>query len=82
VWWVLYNRDALLVFNGLDNLRRIHESDFESSELTLSDWDDEEVPVEFRDILPQVTKLQKRFLIASCGLSLTSEGTFNLFELP
>ncbi|KAL2832190.1 hypothetical protein BJY01DRAFT_254008 [Aspergillus pseudoustus] len=72
MWWVLYNRDALLVFNGLDNLRRIHDTDFDTAELTLDDWDEESVPAEFQDILPQVTNLQKHFLVASCGLSLTS----------
>ena len=73
VWWVLYNRDALLVFNGLDNLRRIHDTDFDTLELTLEDWDNGTIPEEFEDILQPVTKLQKSFLVASCQLSLISE---------
>ncbi|KAL2703936.1 hypothetical protein AAEP93_005007 [Penicillium crustosum] len=70
VWWVLYNRDALLVFNGLDNLRRIHDTDFDTLELTLEDWDNGTIPEEFEDILQPVTKLHKSFLVASCQLSL------------
>lgn len=73
IWWVLFNRDALLVFNGLDNLRRIHETDFDTSALTLDDWDVEEIPTELNDLLPPITKLQKSFLVASCKLSLTSK---------
>lgn len=73
LWWVLCNRDALLVFNGLDNLRRIHETDFDTSALTLDDWDEEEIPTELKDILPPITRLQKSFLVASCKLSLTSK---------
>ncbi|KAF9889082.1 hypothetical protein FE257_008059 [Aspergillus nanangensis] len=72
IWWVLYNRDALLVFNGLDNIQRIHETDFDTSELTLEDWEDGDIPADFTSILPPVTLLQKHFLIESCKLSLMS----------
>lgn len=69
IWWVIYNRDALLVVNGLDNLRRLHDCDFDTAELIEADWEEETIPVQYQHILPPFTDLQKIFLIESCKLS-------------
>lgn len=73
IWWVIYYRDALLVVNGLDNLRRLHDGDFDTPELTEADWNEEVIPFEFKHILPETTRVQKLFLIESCKLSRISK---------
>ncbi|EXJ66163.1 uncharacterized protein A1O5_10779 [Cladophialophora psammophila CBS 110553] len=67
LWWVIYNRDALLVSSGLDNARRIHDSDFDTSELELSDWPEENITEDVADVLRPISRLQKLFLIESCA---------------
>jgi len=69
LWWIIYYRDALLVSNGLNNVRRIHDSDFDTAALDISDWEEETIPDRFAHVLPSITTLQKVFLIESCKLS-------------
>lgn len=74
IWWVLYNRDTLLAVSGLDNLRRLHDRDCDTDELTELDWGEEEetIPEQFKDILPPISLLHKVYLIENCKLARIS----------
>lgn len=78
IWWVLYTWDALLALNGMDNMRRFHANDFDTSHLTEVDWD-EQIPTTLRGFLQPFTTFDKSYLIYSCKLSLISESTNLIF---
>ncbi|KAH0842469.1 hypothetical protein AYO21_10772 [Fonsecaea monophora] len=83
IWWVLYDRDTLLTISGLDNLKRFDERYCDTVPLEESDWEDEdEVPAEFRDILPPVTRVQKAFMMEYSKLSIISGYFIRDFKTP
>jgi hypothetical protein len=73
IWWVLYNRDILLTVSGLDNIRRLQDSDCDTAMLTEADWDEREIPQRFQVLLPHLPRLQKTYVVENCKLSVISE---------
>jgi hypothetical protein len=73
IWWMIYNRDTLLHLSGFGNVRRLHDIDFDTAELTEADWEMEDIPEQFKYILPPITRLHKVVLIENCKLSRISE---------
>ncbi|EXJ74998.1 uncharacterized protein A1O5_01694 [Cladophialophora psammophila CBS 110553] len=83
IWWVLYNRDTLLTISGVDNLRRFNDRYCDTAPLTESDWEeDTEIPVQFRDILCPIPRLQKLFMVEYSKLSIISGLFIRDFKTP
>lgn len=82
LWWVLYNRDLTNSIAGLDNVRRISEGAFDTSELTDDDWEDDPIPDRFKHIIHPITKRHKSFLIANCRLSRITAVFLEHFKTP
>jgi Fungal specific transcription factor domain len=73
IWWVLYYRDNILVISGHENLQRIRDSDFDTSPLEISDFEDENAEDRLKSVLPEFPLLQKIYLVEACKLSVISE---------
>lgn len=73
LWWLLYNRDCLTVTIGIDNVRRIHDDDFDISDVTEADWTRETIPQRFVHIVRPTTRLQRLFFMENCKLSRLSQ---------
>jgi hypothetical protein len=69
IWWVLYIRDSVVTLSGHDNVRKIHDSDFDTTELTEDDWPVEIIPAQLEHIIPPSVPLQKIFVVQNCKLS-------------
>lgn len=69
IWWVLYNRDLLLAVSGLNNVRRLNDSDFDTTDLTEDDREEELIPERFGHILSPVTPLHKIYLVENSKLA-------------
>ncbi|OQV06035.1 Fungal specific transcription factor domain-containing protein isoform 1 [Cladophialophora immunda] len=81
IWWVLYNRDTLLTISGIDNLKRFDERYCDTAPLEESDWEEEgEVPPEFRNVLPPITRVQKAFMVEYSKLSIVSKQIFQPYR--
>ncbi|KAH8704783.1 hypothetical protein BGW36DRAFT_1811 [Talaromyces proteolyticus] len=65
IWWVVHSWDTLLALHGLDAARRFEIGEFDVQPLTESDWEEGDIPPDLQDLLPQITRLQKCFLIES-----------------
>ena len=67
-------RDMCLVVFGVDNVRRLRDTDFDTAPLGESDWDEEAegVPPKFIHFVRPVTQLEKVYLIENCKLAQIS----------
>ena len=73
IWWVLHNRDMCLVVFGVDNVRRLSDTDFDTAPLAESDWDEEAgVQPKFNHIVRPITQLEKAYPIENCKLAQIS----------
>ena len=74
IWWVLYHRDVCLTIFGVDDVRRLHDTDFDTAPLTEKDWDEEHdnVPQHLDYILVPITRLEKVYLVENCKLAQIS----------
>lgn len=73
IWWVLYNRDMLLVISGIDNLRRFNDWHCDTAPLKEADLEEHsEIPSAFQDVLHPGTRLQRLFLVEYSNLSVIS----------
>jgi hypothetical protein len=73
IWWLLYHRDVLLVVAGHENLRRIRDSDFDTSALETSDFEDQPIEERFKYMLSPYPHIQKVYMVEACKLSLISK---------
>lgn len=74
IWWVLFNRDVLLVISGLDNLRRFDDIYCDTVPLTRSDWEDEiEISHDYMDMIRPISSLQMSFMVEYGKLSIISK---------
>lgn len=79
IWWLLYNRDSLLVTIGVDNVRRIHDNDFDTRDITEEDFSCENIPQRFLHVIRPTAKLQHLFFMESCKLSRLSKSFLHVF---
>ena len=73
IWWVVYKRDILLTVAGLQNVRRLHDEDCDTPELSTDDWEDEDLSTKFRAVIKCPSRLQKEYLIQNGKLSKLSK---------
>ncbi|KAH8807487.1 fungal-specific transcription factor domain-containing protein [Xylogone sp. PMI_703] len=77
IWWVLYCRDVLLAISGLENVRMLDDRNSDTIVLTEDDWDEHQ-----NNVLPEVTKLHKLYLIENCKLSRICSQFLQAFRTP
>jgi len=70
IWWVLYNRDVLLVVSGVSNVRGLNDRHCDVAVLTDDDWEEEIDMDDARDLLPAITRLHKVYLVQNTKLAL------------
>ncbi|PPJ50280.1 hypothetical protein CBER1_04886 [Cercospora berteroae] len=70
IWWVLYYRDKSLVISGLQNLQRIHDSDFDTAPLNVADFETEDHDSLSHPVLSKSTNIHKLYLVHACQIAL------------
>ena len=77
IWWVIYNRDILLAVAGLENVRKLHDDNCDTTELSADDWENEDLPTKFQAVIQYPSSLQKQYLIQNGKLSKLSKPLFH-----
>lgn len=77
IWWVIYNRDILLAVAGLENVRRLNDDDCDTAELSMDDWEEEDLPAKFQAVIERPSRLQNQYLIQNGKLANLSKPLFN-----
>lgn len=73
IWWVLYYRDKTLVVSGLQNLQRIHDSDFDTAPLNMADFEPEDDDGLVHSVLSKSTNIHKLYLVHACQTAVMSK---------